>query len=316
MGFFDKLKRSFSNNEDNIVYETGLNKTKESFGTRLKNLITGNEYDDKWFDGLLAVLIQSDVSLKTSKKIIKELKPKIKASMNNDEVLDIIVETIYNQYGEDVESLEIHEPINTIFVVGVNGSGKTTSCAKLAKQYKDQGYNVLLVGGDTYRAAGSDQLKLWAEKLGIDFFGGKPEEDPASVYVGASRYAKENNIDIMICDSAGRLHNKTNLMHELDKMKRILIRETGGIDHTYLVIDGNTGQNGLNQVREFSKIAEVDSLIVTKLDGSSKGGVLLSIKEELGTKVSYIGLGESAQDLRRFDIKAYLYSLFGGNDEH
>lgn len=309
MGFFDKLRKK--GNLGNEVYETGLSKTKESFGTRLKNLITGNDYDEVWFDSLLAVLIQSDISIKSANKIIKQMKKEINPRMSEQEVLDLLVSTMHDQYGEDAPKIKFNEGLTTIFIVGVNGSGKTTTCAKLAKQYNDAGKKVLLVGGDTYRAAGSDQLKMWAESLGVDFYGGKANEDPASVYVGASRKAVSEGYDLMICDSAGRLHNKTNLMQELDKMKRVLIREAGSIDHTYLVIDGNTGQNGLNQVKEFTKIADVDSLIVTKLDGSSKGGVLLSIKDELGTKVSYIGLGETASDLKEFEIQTYLYSLFG-----
>ena len=168
---------------------------------------------------------------------------------------------------------------------------------------------MLLVGGDTFRAAGSSQLGLWAEEVGVEFVGGKPNQDPASVYVDAARFAKANDIDVMICDSAGRLQNKTNLMKELDKMRRVLIKEVGAIDHTYLVIDGNTGQNGLMQAKAFTEIVDVDSLIVTKLDGSPKGGVIFSINDELKIKVSDIGLGEGMADLRPFDVEAFVYRL-------
>ena len=201
--------------------------------------------------------------------------------------------------------------MNVILVVGVNGSGKTTSCAKIAHRYKTEGKKVLLVGGDTFRAAGSNQLKVWADTIGVDFIGGDEGRDAASVYVDAARYAKEHDFDIMICDSAGRLQNKTNLMNELEKMKRVLIKEVGHVDHTYLVIDGNTGQNGLSQAKVFTEVTPVDSLIVRKLDGSPNGGVLLSIKDELGIKVSNVGLGQKMEDMRPFDIETYLQNLVG-----
>lgn len=307
MGLFDKWRKK---GED--TYSSGLSVTKERFSDRIIGLFTqSNNYDAKWFDSLMTVLIQSDVSLKTAQKIIKGLRKEIRASMTKEEALETLVQLIGRQYGEDIGPLEFKEAeLNTILLVGVNGSGKTTTVAKLGKKFSTQGKKVLLVGGDTYRAAGSDQLKVWAEGLGLDFYGGHANQDPASVYVDAARYAKENHFDLMICDSAGRLHNKANLMKELEKMRRVLLRETGSILHTYLVIDGNTGQNGIEQAKVFTELAQVDSLIVTKLDGSSKGGILLSIKDELNIKVSYIGLGETAEDLRPFEIEAYLYSLF------
>ncbi len=311
MGFFDKLKKSFSNKEDQELYTTGLEPTKATFGNKLKEMFMGKpKFDDAWYDHLLAVLIQSDVSLKSAQKIIKAFRKKVKSNMTQEESLELLVEIILEQYGDDVAPYEVEAGrLNTILVVGVNGSGKTTTCAKLAAQYHQDGKKVLLVGGDTFRAAGSSQLQVWADEIGVDFVGGKENADPASVYVDAARYAKEGNFDVMICDSAGRLQNKVNLMKELEKMKRVLEREAGSIDHTYLVIDGNTGQNGLSQARVFTEVTPVDSLIVTKLDGSPKGGVLLSIKDELGLKVSHIGLGEKVNDLRPFDIQAYLYQL-------
>lgn len=313
MGFFDKLKQSFSKKEDKELYQTGLQSTQATFGTKLKEMFTGKpKFDDAWYDHLLAVLIQSDVSLKTAQKIIKSFRKDVSSKMNEDESLELLASIMNRQYGENIESYQLEEGrLNAILVVGVNGSGKTTTCAKLAHQYKQEGKNVLLVGGDTFRAAGSSQLKVWADEVGVDFIGGDEGRDPASVYVDAARYAKTKDFDVIIFDSAGRLQNKVNLMNELAKMKRVIEREIGAIDHTYLVIDGNTGQNGLSQAKTFTEVAPVDSLIVTKLDGSSKGGVLLSIKDELGIKVSYIGLGEKMDDLRPFDIEAYLYNLVG-----
>lgn len=311
MSFFDQLKDKFQKKDDKELYTTGLNKSKEGFGDKLKSLFIGKpKYDDAWYDHLLAVLIQGDVSLKSAQKIIKNLRKQIKKSMSEDEAFETLAKVLLEHYGDDVADFEFEEGrLNVLMLVGVNGSGKTTTAAKLAKRYKDEGKKVLLVGGDTFRAAGSSQLGVWADEIGVGFVGGKEKQDPASVYVDAARYAKANDFDIMICDSAGRLQNKTNLMNELEKMRRVLEREAGVIDHTYCVIDGNTGQNGLAQAKSFQEAAKIDSIIVTKLDGSPKGGVILSIKDELGIKVSNIGLGESMNDLRPFDIEAFVYRL-------
>lgn len=312
MGLFDRWKKK-KEPEDKVLYETGLNATKSSFGSKLKSLFTGKPtFDDAWYDHLLATLLQSDVSLKSGQKIMKAFRKKVKTTMSEEEALETLVEVMLNQYGDNIEPFVLEEGrLNVVLVVGVNGSGKTTTCAKLAHRYQQEGKKVLLVGGDTFRAAGSNQLKVWADTIGVDFVGGEEGRDAASVYVDAARYAKEHDFDLMICDSAGRLQNKVNLMNELEKMKRVLVKEVGHVDHTYLVIDGNTGQNGLSQAKVFTEVTPVDSLIVTKLDGSPKGGVLLSIKDELGIKVSYIGLGEKMEDMRPFDIETYLQNLVG-----
>lgn len=312
MGLFDRLKQTFAKKDDKELFTTGLNATKASFGEKLKAMFVGKPaYDDAWFDHLLAILLQSDVSLKSAQKIIKTFRKTLNSSKDR-EPLELLVEVMLEQYGDNVTPYELEAGrLNTLFVVGVNGSGKTTTCAKLAHHYQTLGKKVLLVGGDTFRAAGSNQLKVWADTIGVEFVGGEEGRDAASVYVDAARYAKSHDIDVMICDSAGRLQNKVNLMNELEKMKRILTREAGVIDHTYLVIDGNTGQNGLSQAKTFTEVTPIDSLIITKLDGSPKGGVILSIKDDLGIKVSYVGLGEKMEDLRPFDIEAYLYNLVG-----
>ncbi|AMC93297.1 signal recognition particle-docking protein FtsY [Erysipelothrix larvae] len=316
MGLFNKIKGAFSSKKDETVYNTGLSTTQKSFGSKLLQMFQGDvTFDDAWYDNLLGLLIQSDVSLKSAQKILKGLRKRIKKNMDDTDALNTLIELIEQNYGEDIAPYTLEEGrLNVIMIVGVNGSGKTTTCAKLAKRYKDMGYKVLLVGGDTFRAAGSNQLKLWAQNLEIDFVGGNDNQDPASVYVDAARYAKDNEFDLMICDSAGRLQNKINLMNELEKMRRVLIKETGFIDQTYLVLDGNTGQNGLAQAKTFTEVADVTSIIVTKLDGSPKGGVLLSIKDELGVKASFIGLGESVEDLRPFEIKAYLSGMVFGDE--
>lgn len=304
------LKKLFKSKKDEEVYQVGLEATRKTFGEKISGLFRKDkQFDDLWYDDLLALLIQADVSLKSGRKIIKSLRKEMKNVKDQEEALGVLSGVIKSQYGDNVEPYELEDRLNVFLVVGVNGTGKTTTCAKLAHQYHNEGKKVLLIGGDTFRAAGSNQLKVWAEKIGVSFFGGKENEDPASVYVGGVRYAKENGYDLVICDSAGRLQNKVNLMNELDKMRRVLIKEAGYIDQTYLVLDGNTGQNGISQAKNFTEVTPVDSLIVTKLDGSPKGGVLLSIKDELNLKVSYIGLGEGLDDLRPFDIDSYLYSL-------
>ncbi len=307
MTFFKKM---FKSKKDEELYQVGFEKTRESFGDKILGLFAGKtNFDDLWYDNLLAHLIQADVSVKSARKIIKAFRKQMKNIKDEDEALDLLIQVIKNQYGENVEPYQLEDRLNVFLMVGVNGTGKTTTSAKLAHHYHTQGKKVLLVGGDTFRAAGSNQLKLWAERVGVGFFGGVENEDPASVYVGAIRHAKEHEYDLVICDSAGRLQNKVNLMKELDKMRRVLTKEAGGIDQTYLVLDGNTGQNGISQAKNFTEVTPIDSLIVTKLDGSPKGGVLLSIKDELELKVSYIGLGEGLEDLREFDIDSYLSSL-------
>lgn len=307
MTFFKKI---FKSKKDEELYQVGFEKTRESFGEKVSSLFgKKSTFDDLWYDNLLALLIQSDVSVKSARKIIKVFRKDMKNIKNEEDALELLVHVIKEQYGDNVEPYTLEDRLNVFFVVGVNGTGKTTTCAKLAHHYHAQGKKVLLIGGDTFRAAGSNQLKVWAEKVGVGFFGGSENEDPASVYVNGVRHAKEHNYDLVICDSAGRLQNKVNLMNELDKMRRVLTREAGQIDQTYLVLDGNTGQNGISQAKNFTEVTPVDSLIVTKLDGSPKGGVLLSIKDELGIKVSYIGLGEGVEDLRVFDIDSYLSSL-------
>ncbi|HEY4537124.1 MAG TPA: signal recognition particle-docking protein FtsY [Erysipelothrix sp.] len=311
MSFFDQLKSKFQKKDDKELYKTGLDASKASFGDKVKDFFMGSsEYNDDWYDHLLAILLQADLSLSTAEKIIKKLRKEIKRNMSHEEAFETFAKVLLDHYGENHPGYD-YKPgqLNVMMIVGVNGSGKTTTAAKLAYRYQQEGKKVLLVGGDTFRAAGSSQLGLWAEEVGVDFVGGKPNQDPASVYVDAARYAKEHDIDIMICDSAGRLQNKTNLMNELDKMRRVLIKEAGHIDHTYLVIDGNTGQNGLMQAKAFTDIVDVDSLIVTKLDGSPKGGVIFSINDELKIKVSDIGLGEKMADLRPFDVEAFVYRL-------
>ena len=224
---------------------------------------------------------------------------------------DFFLQVLNEFYGEDIKPLEIVEGRPTvILMVGVNGSGKTTSSAKLAFRYQQLGYKVALVAADTFRAAAVSQLQLWAEKLGIPCYYGKLNDDPSSVLADASKQALVDGIDILICDTAGRLQTKVNLMSELSKMKRVLTKFIEGApDITYLVLDATLGQNSLKQAQEFNKATEVDGIILTKMDGTAKGGIIFSIIEEMKLKVAYIGLGEQIDDLRVFHRDIYFNSL-------
>lgn len=315
MGFFDKIKDAFSKKEDQNVYLSGLEKGQQGWGFKLKAFFQGsNQYDQAWFDELIVLLVQSDVSVKTAQKLIKQFRKQLDPALTNEEAYQLFAQVCGQFYGEDYLTPQpVAKQLYTIMMVGVNGSGKTTSSAKLGYQYTQDGKKVLLVAADTFRAAAVEQLKTWGDRISIEVFSGKDKEDPASVLVEASRYALENEFDVMICDTAGRLQNKVNLMSELSKMKRVLVRECGQIDQVYLVLDATTGQNGLSQAKEFKEATDLDAIILTKLDGSSKGGILLSIKDELDLKVAYVGLGEQVDQLRLFDIEAYLYSLLWGN---
>ena len=206
-------------------------------------------------------------------------------------------EIVYNEDGPTV-----------ILMVGVNGSGKTSTCAKLAKMYKDQGKKVCLAAADTFRAGAIEQLREWANRLDVDFVAGKEQEDPSSVLVNACRYAKENNVDILLCDTAGRLQTKVNLMAELAKMRRVVGKEIPGAPHNvWMVLDANTGQNGMSQATLFNEVTDLTGIILTKMDGTSKGGIVIAIKNVLGIPVRFITLGETADDIKPFDFDLYLF---------
>ena len=199
-----------------------------------------------------------------------------------------------------------------ILLVGVNGSGKTSTCAKLANKYVNEGKKVALVAADTFRAGAVEQLKKWSEKLNIPCIAGQPNQDPSSVLVDGCRYAKENNIDVLLCDTAGRLQNKVNLMSELEKMSRVCSKEIENAPHnTWLVLDSNTGQNGLSQAELFNEVTKLNGVILTKIDGTSKGGIIIAIKDLTGVPVRFITFGEGLEQISKFDLDAYLYSIIG-----
>lgn len=318
MGFLDKLKERFTKKEDSGQYLSGFSKTKESFAKKLSRFAFGFKgVDDEFLEELMIVLLEGDVGIETADTICEELQKRMKkvSHPSFEDTMDGLMEVMHDLYNE-VPDPEIQMNPNgttVILMVGVNGSGKTTSTAKLTKQYLDQGLSVGVVAADTFRAGAIDQLKRWAEKLNVPCVAGKEGADPSSVLVEGCRYAKEHQLDVLICDTAGRLQNKVNLMKELAKMRKVVSREIEGAPHhVWLVIDSTTGQNGISQAKLFKEATDVTGMILTKMDGTAKGGIVLAIKHVLSIPVYFIGLGEKEEDLRPFDLESYLYSICEG----
>ena len=289
-------------------------------GKKLRFITENNTKNKEDFvEQLMITLIESDIGYKTSEEIcdrfFKETQDYL--YLRQEDVMDILLETfddIYNEKKDDEIVFNQNGP-TVILMVGVNGSGKTSTCAKLANMYKSQGKKVCLAAADTFRAGAIEQLRVWAERLDVDFVAGKENEDPSSVLVNACRYAKENNIDILLCDTAGRLQTKVNLMAELAKMRRVVGKEIEGAPHNvWLVLDANTGQNGMSQATLFNEVTDLTGIILTKMDGTSKGGIVIAIKNVLGIPVRYLTLGETVEDIKPFDFDLYLYSIIGDRD--
>ncbi|MBQ1477543.1 MAG: signal recognition particle-docking protein FtsY [Erysipelotrichaceae bacterium] len=316
MGFFSNLKAKITGKSDQSQYLSGFAKTNNALGKKLR-FITNEDVKNKedFVETLMVTLIESDMGFKTADKIcdifFKETQDYL--YLTQDDVIDILSETMHDIYteGEPVKDIVYNENGPTvILMVGVNGSGKTSTCAKLAKRYKDQGKKVAFAAADTFRAGAREQLEEWARRLDIDIVTGKDNQDPSSVLVDACRFAKEHDIDILLCDTAGRLQNKINLMAELAKMHRVLEREIPGAPHnTWLVLDANTGQNGMSQAALFNEVTDLDGIILTKMDGTSKGGIVIAIKDVIGVPVRFITFGEGVDDLKDFDLDLYLYSI-------
>ena len=320
MGFFDSLKEAITGKKDTSKYLSGFAKTNNALGKKLRFITENNTKNKEDFvEQLMITLIESDIGYKTSEKIcdrfFKETQDYL--YLRQEDVMDILLETfddIYNEKKDDEIVFNENGP-TVILMVGVNGSGKTSTCAKLANMYKKQGKKVCLAAADTFRAGAIEQLRVWAERLDVDFVAGKENEDPSSVLVNACRYAKENNIDILLCDTAGRLQTKVNLMAELAKMRRVVGKEIEGAPHNvWLVLDANTGQNGMSQATLFNEVTDLTGIILTKMDGTSKGGIVIAIKNVLGIPVRYLTLGETVEDIKPFDFDLYLYSIIGDRD--
>lgn len=320
MGFFSQIKEKFvgKSAKQNEKYVAGLDRSNSTFSDRINELAARfREINDEYFEELENILIMSDVGVSMVMKIVEEIKNEVRLQNITDpkEINEIIVDKMFVIYANDsVMTTKINyaeEGLTVILMVGVNGAGKTTTIGKLANRIvNDEGKKVMVAAGDTFRAGAIDQLVVWAQRVGVDIVKGKEGGDPSAVVFDALKQAKEKNVDVLICDTAGRLQNKVNLMNELEKMNRIIKREVPDAPHeTLLVIDATTGQNGVSQAVEFSKITDVSGLVLTKMDGTAKGGIVLSIKDQLNIPVKFIGLGESVDDLQEFDLDQYIYGL-------
>lgn len=323
MGFFTQIKEKLvgKSTKQNEKYVVGLDKSSETFSDRINELAARfREINDEYFEELENILIMADVGVSMVMKIVSEIKTEVRIRNITDprEINDIIVDKMFVIYAnESVMSTKINysaEGLTVILMVGVNGAGKTTTIGKLAHRIvHDEGKKVVVAAGDTFRAGAIDQLAVWAERVGVDIVKGKEGGDPSAVVFDALNKAKETEADVLICDTAGRLQNKVNLMNELEKMNRIIKRVVPeGPHETLLVVDATTGQNGVSQAIEFSKITDITGIVLTKMDGTAKGGIILSIKDQLNIPVKFIGLGEQVDDLQEFDLEQYIYGLCKG----
>lgn len=317
MSFLDTLKEKFKKRDDQAIYLSGFKKTKDSMGEKLNELAYKYKgINDDFLEELTIVLLESDVGIETADEICERLRQKAKqySVITFRYAMSFLMEIMKDLYNETpIPELSYDHDINVIFLVGVNGSGKTTSCAKLIRYFQDQGKTVGVIAADTFRAGAIEQLARWAEKLSVHCVKGKEQSDPSSVLVDGCRWAKENKVDILLCDTAGRLQNKQNLMNELAKMHRVVTREIEGAPHhVWLVLDSTTGQNGLSQAKIFQEATQVSGIILSKMDGTAKGGIVLAIKNILHIPVYFIGLGEKETDFRPFDLDSYLYSISEG----
>ena len=316
MGIFDIFKRKDKKKKEK--YKMGLHKTREGALSTLKEILEkSSDINDDLFDKLEEIFIMADIGVDTVLDFIDGLKEEVKTRgiKNPLDLQEIIMDKMFEIYlnGEVVNAnLKLNKNgLSVIIFVGVNGVGKTTTIAKIANQYKEEGKKVLLAAGDTFRAGAVAQLDEWARRVSVDIVTKPDGSDPSSVMYDAIIKAKKENYDILLCDTAGRLQNKVNLMNELAKMKRVLQKEMPDAPHeTLLVIDATTGQNGMSQAKAFKEATDVTGVVLTKLDGTSKGGIVLAIRHELGIPIKYIGLGEKVSDLEVFDIEQYLYGLF------
>lgn len=324
MGLFSKFKDIFKTkekeektSEEIKKYDTGLEKTRNEFVSKLNLLgIKYTKVNEEYFEELENLLIMADIGVKTVMDFMDRLRRRVKSENITDTKFlgEVIVDELFIIY---VNNESITDKINinpdgptVILMVGVNGVGKTTTIAKLAYKYKSEGKRVMMIAGDTFRAGAVEQLKIWADRTDSLFFG-KENIDPAGVIFDGLDKAIEENVDIVLIDTAGRLHNKVNLMKELEKINKVIGAKINGAPHeTLLVIDATTGQNGIMQAQSFKEITNITGIVLTKLDGTAKGGIVLAIKEEVNLPVKFVGLGEKMEDLIPFDIENYIYGLF------
>ena len=323
MGLIAFLKEKFAKKDKKVdKYQEGLAKSRKNFSSKLNSLSERYKtVNQDYFDELEQILIESDAGISFTLNVIEEVLNQSKREHITEpkKINEILVDKMFVGYAEkgDIQNDVVFKKDGptVLLVVGVNGVGKTTTIAKLAYRYINMGKKVLLVAADTFRAGAFEQLTTWAQRLGIDIVTGKPESDPASVAYDGVKKAKQDNIDLVIVDTAGRLQTKNNLMLELAKIKRVMGKEIEDAPHeTFLIIDATTGQNGVVQAKAFKEVTDLSGIVITKMDGTSKGGIILAIRDELGVPVRFIGLGEKMDDLEEFDLDKYLYGLCVENE--
>ena len=311
-GFFNRLKEGLTKTRNNIV--NGIDSVFSGFST----------IDEDFYEELEEILIMGDIGVNATEKILDRLRSQVKENHIKEpsKCKELLIQSIKDQMKVEDTAYDFEKEQSVILVIGVNGVGKTTSVGKLAGILKGQGKKVLIAAADTYRAAAGEQLSEWAHRAGVDMIGGKEGADPASVVYDAVNAAKARHADILLCDTAGRLHNKKNLLEELKKINRIIDKEFPDAHRENLVVlDGTTGQNALNQAREFGETADLTGIILTKMDGTAKGGIAVAIQSELNIPVKYIGVGETIEDLQKFDAQQFVNALFeveetpGGNED-
>lgn len=348
MGFFSKLKESFTKQVDKVSeivnqkvesvvekttevlkfnkLKSGLEKTRKSLFDKFKSIIgSGRKIDDKLIEEIEEILITADIGVTTTEQIITKLRSRVKKEgfEQSEDLIRILKEEIHEilikSPSADNDKSYIIDPDKkpfTIMVIGVNGAGKTTTIGKLAYNYKQNGKEVLIGAADTFRAAANEQLEIWAERAGVEIIQQSQGADPAAVAFDTLKSGISNKKDVVIIDTAGRLHNKANLMQELEKISRVMKKlKPEAPDEVFLVLDGTTGQNAIQQAKEFSKVADITGIILTKLDGTAKGGVVIPIANELKIPVRYIGVGEKIDDLQAFDPSYFIEALFGISSE-
>lgn len=300
-GFFGRLKAGLTKTRDNIVH--GIDSVFNGYSA----------IDEDFYEELEEILIMGDIGVNATTEIIERLKAQVKEKHIKDpaECKKLLIDSIREQMQVGETAYDFEKEQSVILVIGVNGVGKTTSVGKLAGKLKDQGKRVLIAAADTFRAAAGEQLAEWGRRAGVDIIGGKEGTDPASVIYDAVNAAKARHVDVLLCDTAGRLHNKKNLMEELRKMNRIIDREFPNAHRENLIVlDGTTGQNALAQAKEFGEVADLTGIILTKMDGTAKGGIAVAIQSELKVPVKYIGVGETIEDLQKFDSDQFVNALF------
>ena len=300
IGFFGRLK-------------AGLTKTRDSFVKNLNNAFTASEIDDDFYEELEEILIMADIGVTATENIIEDLKAKVKKEhlKKTEECREILKESIKQQMAVGETEYKFETEKSVIMVIGVNGVGKTTTVGKLASKFKAEGKKVLIAAADTFRAAAGEQLEVWAKRADVGIVGSVNGADPASVVFDAVSACKARGVDVLLIDTAGRLHNKKNLMEELRKMDKIISREFPEVHRENLIVlDGTTGQNALVQAKEFSEVAPLTGIVLTKMDGTAKGGIAVAIQSELDIPVKYIGVGEQIDDLQKFDPDSFVEAIF------